>query len=349
MLAITIQDLRFRGRQFLIAVGGAGLVFAMTLLLTGLAAGFRVEIVQTVQAMGAQSWVVGAGAAARVDALPPIPAAAANAVAREPGVVREGPLIVVPQAAKVGAQVESVNLIGILPRGLGSPTVSSGRPVATNGQAVVDTLLNLGIGQHFTVAKQTFTVVGIVSNRTLLGGSPNVYVTLGDAQTAVFGGRPLISAVLTTGVPSTVPSGLTVDSSAQVIQASVNQMASAVSSIDNSRAFMWLIAAVIVAALIYVTALERTRDFAVLKALGSSSRLLFAGLATQAVLVALVAAAIGGLIANFMTGLFAQPVDIPLNAFAILPISALGVGLIASLAALRRAVSVDPAVAFAGQ
>ena len=64
MLAITIQDLRFRGRQFLIAVGGAGLVFAMTLLLTGLAAGFRVEIVQTVQAMGAQSWVVGAGAAA---------------------------------------------------------------------------------------------------------------------------------------------------------------------------------------------------------------------------------------------------------------------------------------------
>jgi putative ABC transport system permease protein len=154
--------------------------------------------------------------------------------------------------------------------------------------------------------------------------------------------------VLTTGVPSTLPQGLTDKSNAQVVQASVDQMASAVSSIDNSRAFMWLIAAVIVAALIYVTALERTRDFAVLKALGSSSRLLFGGLATQAVLVALAAAAIGGLLANFMTGLFAQPVDIPLNAFAILPISALGVGLVSSLAALRRAVSVDPAVAFAG-
>ena len=42
MLTITIQDLRFRARQFLIAVGGAGLIFAMTLLLSGLAAGFRV-------------------------------------------------------------------------------------------------------------------------------------------------------------------------------------------------------------------------------------------------------------------------------------------------------------------
>ena len=213
MIAITIQDLRFRARQFLIAVGGAGLVFAMTLLLTGLAAGFRVEIQQTVQAMGAETWVVAAGAAARVAALPPIPASAANAVAREPGVVREGPLIVVPQAAQVGTEVESIILIGSVPHGLGGPTVTTGRPVGTSGQAVVDTRLHLGIGQHFTVAKQNFTVVGTVGDNTLLGGIPNAYVTLGAAQDAVFGGRPLISAVLTTGVPKTLPPGLADNSS----------------------------------------------------------------------------------------------------------------------------------------
>jgi putative ABC transport system permease protein len=39
VLAITLRDLRFRWRQFLIAVIGAGLVFAMALLLTGLAEG----------------------------------------------------------------------------------------------------------------------------------------------------------------------------------------------------------------------------------------------------------------------------------------------------------------------
>jgi len=111
---------------------------------------------------------------------------------------------------------------------------------------------------------------------------------------------------------------------------------------------MWLIAAVIVAALVYVTALERVRNFAVLKALGASSRLLFAGLAFQAVLVALLAAAIAAVISNFMTGLFAQPVDVPPSAFVVLPISALVVGLLASLAALRRAVSADPAMAFQG-
>jgi putative ABC transport system permease protein len=348
MLAITMQDLRFRSRQFLIAVGGAGLVFAMTLLLTGMAAGFHTEVVETVQAMGAQSWVIGAGSPGRIAGLPPIPASDVTTVGSEPGVQRTGPLVVVPQAVQVGTKVVSINLIGTSPHGLGSPSVVSGRPVTRSGEAVVDTSLKIGIGRQFTLGKRTFTVVGLVSDRTLLGGTGNAYVTIGDAQDAVFGGRPLINAVLTTGVPATLPSGLAHLSNSQVEQASVAQLANAVSSIDNSRSFMWLIAAVIVAALIYVTALERTRDFAVLKALGSSSGLLFAGLATQAIVVALAAAAVGAIISNFMTGLFDQPIDTPATAYVILPISALVVGLVASLAALRRAVSVDPAVAFSG-
>ncbi len=85
-----------------------------------------------------------------------------------------------------------------------------------------------------------------------------------------------------------------------------------------------------------------------MKALGASSSALFFGLALQAVLVALFAAAIGGVMANFMTGIFDQPVNIPSSSFVVLPLSALVVGLLSSLVALRRAISVDPAMAFAG-
>jgi len=177
---------------------------------------------------------------------------------------------------------------------------------------------------------------------------PNAYVTVADAQAAVFGGRALIGGVLTVGVPTTVPAGYRVYTNPQIEAASLTQMASGVSSINNSKFFMWVIAAIIVAALVYVTALERTRDFAVLKALGSSTGLLFVGLAVQAVAVALAAAVIAAILSNFMTGIFAQPVDIPGSAFVVLPLSALAVGLLASLAALRRAASVDPAAAFAG-
>jgi putative ABC transport system permease protein len=198
------------------------------------------------------------------------------------------------------------------------------------------------------VSGHRFHVVGTVTNRTLLGGTPNVYVTIAAAQQVVYFGRPLIQAVLINGVPRSLPSAFELRSNTQIKQASLDQLSSVASSIKNSRAFMWVIATVIVAALIYVSALERTRDFAVFKALGSSSRLLFSGLAVQAIVVALAAAVIASIISNFMTGVFAQPVDIPGNAFVYLPLSAVVVGVLASLAALRRAVSVDPAMAFAG-
>ena len=348
VIAITLQDLRFRARQFIIAVFGAGLVFAMGLLLAGLAAGFTAEINQTVSAMGATGWLVARGAPGRLAAFPPMTAYAAVAAAQAPGVKEASPVVVAPQAAQAGNQTSSVVLIGYVPGHLGAPHVISGRSVTHSGEAVVDTALGLGIGKHFIVANHAFTVVGTVDNDTLLAGEPDAYVTVSDAQAVLYGGRPLIGAVLTSGVPSQVPHGLQYLSNAQVESASLNQMAQAVSSIGNSRVFMWVIAAFIVAALVYVTALQRTRDFAVLKALGSSSGLLFVGLVVQAVIVALAAAAVASIIVNFMTGLFAQPVDIPGSAFVVLPIAALIVGIGASLAALRRAVSADPALAFAG-
>jgi putative ABC transport system permease protein len=348
MLAITLQDLRFRARQFLIAIVGAGLVFAMTLLLAGLAAGFGDEVDQTVTGMGSQAWVVAQGSSGRVAALSPLPAFAEFPVITAAGVRQADPVIVVPQAASVGNHLTSIVLVGYTSGGLGVPPVVTGRSVQANGEAVVDSRLGLGLGQRFSVSGHTLTVVGTVSGRTLLGGIADAYVSLDEAQAIVFEGRPLVSAILTAGVPRSLPTGLTTMSNAQVEERSLAQMASASSSIDNSRSFMWFIAAVIVAALVYVTALERTRDFAVMKALGASSGALFFGLATQAVLVALTAAAIGALLSNFMSGIFAQPVDIPSSAFIVLPLSALVVGLLASLVALRRAISVDPAMAFAG-
>ena len=348
MLTITLHDLRFRARQFVIAVVGAGLVFAMTLLMSGLAAGFSVEINQTVTAMGAQSWILAAGSVGRIAALSPIPASAVSAVSHTPGVRRADPVIVVPQTAQIDGTAHSMNLIGYRPGGLGGPEAPiTGSAVAGRGQAVVDSRLKVGVGHTFNVSGHSFRVVGVVNNRTLLGGVPNAYVTLADAQNVVFGGQALVSGVLTTGQPTEAPVGYGVYTNAQIEQASLAQMAAGVSSINGMKFFMWLIAAIIVAALVYVTALERTRDFAVLKALGSSSALLFSGLAAQAVAVALAAAVIAAVLSNFMTGLFAQPVDIPSNAFIILPVSAVVVGLLSSLVALRRAISVEPAMAFA--
>jgi putative ABC transport system permease protein len=348
MLAITLQDLRFRARRFVIATIGAALVFAMTLLLSGLAAGFKVEIDQTVKAMGAQSWIVADGVSGRILALSPFPAPAPGQLATLAGHAHASPVVIAPQAAEVKGAQKSAVVVGVVPGALGTPPLSSGRQVRSTGEAVVDGRLHVGVGGKFSLGGREFTVVGTTSGLTLLGGVPNAYVTLPDAQAVVFGGRPLVSAVLTTSARPSVPAGLTVFTNERIRHESLVQMAAAASSIANTRVLMWVIAAVIVAALVYVSALERSRDFAVLKALGASSAVLFVGLAVQATLVSLAAAALGALLADFMRGIFAQPVAVPSSAVVLLPVSALVIGLFASLAALRRAVSVDPASAFAG-
>ncbi|HZQ59345.1 MAG TPA: ABC transporter permease [Acidimicrobiales bacterium] len=346
MLAITLRDLQFRARQFLIAVIGAGLVFAMTLLLAGMAASFHTEIAHTVHTMGVDGWVLPAGTTGPFTAVNSMPSAEIAAVAALPGVRAAAPVIVSPEAAQAGTRYVRITMIGASPGGLGSPGVRRGHALTGDGQAVADTRLHVGLGQPVTIAGRSLTVVGLMSGRTLNGGSPDVWVSLHDAQGLLFGGRPLVTAAVTRGVPSQPPPGYEIMTDAAVVTDTMRPMQSAVQSVENSRVFMWVVAAVIVAALVYVSSLQRVRDFAVLKAMGASSRSLFVGVAAQAVAVTLAAAVLAALTANLLKPLYPLPVSIPVSAFLLLPVTAVVVGVAASLVALRRAVSVDPALAF---
>jgi putative ABC transport system permease protein len=244
---------------------------------------------------------------------------------------------------RAGTRLKSVNVIGVGPGGLGAPAGLAG-----NGQLVLDTRTGVAEGSVVQFGNTSFRVVGTVHDRTLNGGLPVVYMTLSDAQQTLLGGRPAVTAVVTRGVPASVPSGLVSLTEGRVESRTLATLSSAVASIQNSRTMMWVIAAIIVAALVYVSALQRVRDFAVLKALGSSSAGLFASLCLEAVIVTILAAALGLALTTVMTGVFSQPVTVPASAYWSLPIVAIAVGVVASLVALRRATGADPVLAFGG-
>jgi putative ABC transport system permease protein len=63
MLFAALRDMQWRTRRLVVAIVSTGLVFAMTLVLTGLANRFRVEAERTVDSMGVDAFVVNAGAA----------------------------------------------------------------------------------------------------------------------------------------------------------------------------------------------------------------------------------------------------------------------------------------------
>ncbi len=348
MVTVTLADLAYRYRQFLIAVVGAGVVMAMALLMAGLVGGFGAETNSTIGGVGADAWVLTNGAGGRVAAVSVFPQAATAIIAHAPGVTHADPLVILPQQiAHEGTKSLSVNVIGAEIGGLGDPQqVTAGRPISGPGQVVVDSKTGAAVGSVMTIGTTPFRVVGQIPNRSLLGGTYVVYVPLSSAQALGLGGRHYVTAVVTTGVPKTVPTGLQVLTTKSAEQQTLAALASAVSSINNTKILMWVIAGIIIAALLYVSALQRVRDFAVLKALGSSTATLLGSLALQAVIVALLAAAFAAIISNFMGGIFQQPVAIPDSAFITLPIIAIVVGLISSLVALRQATGADPAAAF---
>jgi putative ABC transport system permease protein len=342
VLAITLHDLRFRSRQFLIAVLGAGLVFSMALLLTGLANSFRAEVRRTVGAVGAEAWVVSKGSSGPFTAFGALPASTADALGGDP-------LVIVPETTTVDGEVRSLRMFGHRIGGLGTPSdVVAGEAVAADGQVVVDRRLGLDVGDELVLVGTRLHVVGLVEGHTLLGGIPNVYATVADAQRIAFQGQPLVTTVVLADAPATPPEGLTVLTTDAVRADTVHAMRDAIASIDNSRSLMWIVAAVIVAALMYVSSLERLRDFAVLKSLGSPSWSLFVGVALQSIIVTLLAAVFALGASRLMKPMFALPTSVPASAYLVLPVVAIVVGLVSSLVALRRAVSVDPATAFAG-
>jgi putative ABC transport system permease protein len=348
MWTITIGDLRLRRRQFVIAMVGGALVFAMTLILAGMSNSFRQEVETTVDDVRADRWVVTAGSPGPFTGFAALPDGVPDQLTHAPGVTAADPLIIAPQAVEIGDRFHGVYVLAYARNGLGTPMPSHGRVVQARAEAVADDRLGVDTGDVITMSGRPFTVVGTTSGHSVFGGLPMVYVDLADGQALSFGGQPLATAVAVRGVPDAVPAGVSVLTNDDVRSDVLRQMQSAVQSIDSTRLLMWIVAAVIVAGLVYVSALERGRDFAVLKAMGASTGNVFFSMALEAVLVCLVAVVLAAVIGTLIRPFFALPVDIPLAAFVTLPIIALVVGLVGSLAGLRRAVTADPARAFGG-
>jgi putative ABC transport system permease protein len=164
----------------------------------------------------------------------------------------------------------------------------------------------------------------------------------------MFSGQPVISAIGLRGTPTQIPAGYRVVDRQAVVDDMVRPLHGAHLAFSYMTVLLWAVAALIVGSLIYLSALERTRDFAVLKALGVATYSVLAGLALQALLLASVAAALGGLLAMVVGPLFPMLVAVTPSAFLTLVATALAIGLLASSAGLRRAVAVDPVLAFGG-
>jgi putative ABC transport system permease protein len=340
----AFRDLQWRRRRVVIAVVGASLVFALALLLTGLSQGFQAETKQTVDSLGADAWVVREGASGPFLGQSPFPMELADAVGAAEGVTDATPVVFSRKSVGLGS-TEQVNLIGANGDGVGVPEVDDGhRP--QDGEVVTSTALSADIGDELLLSGTPFRVVGTIDGWTAVAGVPNVFLTREDAQRVAFSGLPIISAVAIEGVPRQAVDGTKVLTDAEVRDDLLRPVRNAMGAISMVAVLLWTVAASIIGSVVYLSTLERIRDFAVFKAVGTRSITIFGDLLVQAVVLAAGSAAAGGLVAAVIGPAFPLSVEVSDTDYLLLPVMALVVGAVASLAGLRRAVRVDPALAF---
>jgi putative ABC transport system permease protein len=348
MLLAALRDMQWRSRRLVIAIISTGLVFAMTLVLTGLANGFRVEAERTVDSMGVDAFVVKAGAAGPFLGATPFAQVDVARVAAEPGVVAAAPLATAASTIREGTSARNATAFGAPPHGPGMPQVSEGQAPTTPDEVEVSSTLGKHIGEDLQVGARTLRIVGIVPNATALAKTPCIFLTTEGLQQLAYNGQPMITSIGIIGTPRQLPDGYQTVNRTAGVNDLLRPLKVAVGAITIVAFLLWIVAVLIVGSLVYLSALERLRDFAVFKAIGVPTRSILAGLALQAVVVALLAAALGVVLAQLLAPLFPMIVVVPTSAYLALPLIAIAIGLLASIAGLRRAVAVDPALAFGG-
>ncbi|OBK21514.1 ABC transporter permease [Mycobacterium asiaticum] len=348
MLFAALRDMQWRRRRLVIAIVSTGLVFAMTLVLTGLAHGFRVEAQRTVDAMGVDAFVVKSGAAGPFLGSTPFAPVDLARVAAEPGVVAVAPLATAAAAIREGTATRNATAFGAPERGPGMPKVSQGRAPAVPDEVAVSSTLGRQLGDSVQVGARTLRVVGIVPNSTALAKMPNIFLTTEGLQQLSYTGQPMVTSIGVKGTPKDLPEGYQLVDRAVGVADLLRPLKVAVDAITIVAILLWIVAVLIVGSVVYLSALERLRDFAVFKAIGIPTRSILVGLCLQALVVALLAAVVGVLLAQLLAPLFPMLVVIPVGAYLALPVIAIAIGLLASVAGLRRAVAVEPALAFGG-
>lgn len=373
---LAIRDIRFAKGRFALMGAVVALISLLLVLLSGLTAGLGNQSTSAVAQLGSDS---GSGVSQIVFGAPAkndpkvsftesqVTAGQAAEWAKQPGVESVVPLGI-SQSRFQGAG-DSLGITNVAVFGVGTPT--GGGTAANAGIApsdISDTTvvigesvakdLSLSTGDAVTIAGTELKVSGIVPDQWYSHSSV-VWTTLPTwTKVAHLSDPEQIATVLAV----TKQPGATVDTDAANAAAGTVSTTRSGSfaglggyksengSLMMMQAFLYGISALVIVAFLTVWTVQRTRDIAVLKALGASGSYLLRDALTQAALVLLAGAGLGGLV-GIVGGIFAsQAAPFLLTpATTLLPIVGIvALGLAGAALAVRKVTRVDAMIALGG-
>ena len=268
-----------------------------------------------------------------------------------PGVKSAQPLGVTTTRATDGVSASAVTAFGVTPD---SSLMPPGTPALAQGHLIVSPSARdaLGSGQVVTVGGQRFVVSGMSSQDASFAHTPVVWMTLADWQSisGASSGPMTATVVAVTGTPAHGVPGMTAETPAAA-RAAIGSFSAENGSLRTITGFLVAISALVISAFFSVWTVNRTRDIAVLKALGASTRYLLQDAVGQAAIVLVAGVALGTALA-FATATALRsvlPVVTDVSTFAG-PAGLLVVaGLIGAALAVGRITRIDPHAALAAR
>jgi putative ABC transport system permease protein len=296
-----------------------------------------------------------------------LPAEAVRQVAAVEGVTAATPIghLTVTVMGADGTDRVDATILAVDPAGFLAPSVTSGAALADapEGGVVVDDEFKrhgytIGDTLQVTPSGQRMTIAGFTGGQKY-NHLPVIFMRIPQWQAIKFptaeeagGLADPISAVVVQGdggaldrIASEVPN-VEVGTMQDAIEA-LPGYSSEMGTVRTILVFLFLIAALVMAAFFYVITLQKTNQFGVLKAIGAKTRTLALDLVGQVVLLTLAGAAIGAVLANLVAAVI--PADVPFYlsngivvAYGAVLVVVAAVG---SLLSAARIAKVDPLIA----
>ena len=371
---VSVRDIVFaKGRVALVA-SVVALITILLIMLSGLTNGLGKQNTAALEALDAQRIVF--GPAEGTDEMPSfttsqITQEQLDAWTAEPAVEHAEPLVVTLTQVGSDSKVTTGAVMGLPEDSMFAQKVDKldGQHRPEDGQIVLSDSytedLGIGLGDTVGIGGKDLEVVGFVQDE-FYSHLPVAWLTESDAlavahqPSATVGTEIMVQFADGTESAHMDEIATTLDERVDTMTQTTRESFQAIPSYSSEngslmlmQAFLYGISALVVISFITVWTVQRTRDVAVLRALGASRGYLVRDSLVQATLVVGLGVIIGALVGGLMGWLVATQVTaVPfLFSLAAVAIPALGVlllGIVGSLLAVRRVAKVDPMIALGG-
>ncbi|MBI4957668.1 MAG: ABC transporter permease [Myxococcales bacterium] len=375
---LAYLDLRHQLRRFVATAFGLGLLFAIVLAMGGIYRGMVEDAVVLVERSGADLWLVQRGTRGPFAERSTVPAVLEDRARAVAGVAWAHPFSSFTLEPEHAGRSLRLTLVGLgWPDDRGASIgVTRGRALErSRGEIVVDASLGLALGETLTLGDDPYRVVGLGAGLVASGGDPLGFVTHADLERIQSYLAADARRALPPGDGDAAPSGpqaILVRVAPGTSVAAVRGRFASFTDVDvysqsDERSFLLegvvdkarrqiglfrgllaLVSGIVVSLVVFNMTVAKTREIALLKLMGARTRLIVSMIVQQALLLSVLAYGVAFAASQVAFGLFPRRVVVGPEELAGVFVLAVGIALVASLAAVRRALQIPPTTILAG-